>query len=53
MGHPFIDPELLIRMFLVGYCMGIGSERRLCKKACGLIGNKNKRVFNSNRNQPR
>lgn len=29
-GRPSIDPELLIRMLLVGYCMGIRSERRLC-----------------------
>ena len=26
---PSIDPELLIRMLLVGYCLGIRSERRL------------------------
>src|SRR5262249_57707718 len=29
-GRPSIDPELLIRMLLVGYCYGIRSERRLC-----------------------
>lgn len=29
-GRPSIDPELIIRMLLVGYCMGIRSERRLC-----------------------
>ena len=28
--RPSIVPELLIRMLLVGYCFGIGSERRLC-----------------------
>jgi hypothetical protein len=28
-GRPSIDPELLIRMLLVGYCFGIRSERRL------------------------
>ena len=28
MGRPSIDPELLIRMLLVGYCFGIRSERR-------------------------
>lgn len=28
-GRPSIDPELLIRMLLVGYCLGIRSERRL------------------------
>src|ERR1700731_207694 len=30
MGRPSIDPELLIRMLIVGYCFGIRSERRLC-----------------------
>jgi transposase len=29
-GRPSIDPELLIRMLVVGYCYGIRSERRLC-----------------------
>jgi transposase len=29
-GRPSIDPELMIRMLLVGYCYGIRSERRLC-----------------------
>ena len=29
-GRPSIDPELMLRMLLVGYCMGIRSERRLC-----------------------
>ena len=33
MGRPSIDPELLIRMLLVGYCFGIRSERRLCDEA--------------------
>ena len=27
-GRPSIDPELMIRMLLVGYCLGIRSERR-------------------------
>jgi transposase len=31
-GRPSIDPELLIRMLLVGYCCGIRSERRLCEE---------------------
>src|SRR5215831_2232342 len=30
-GRPSIDPELLIRMLVVGYCYGIRSERRLCE----------------------
>jgi transposase len=29
-GGPSIDPELMIRMLIVGYCFGIRSERRLC-----------------------
>jgi hypothetical protein len=31
-GRPSIDPELLIRMLLLGYCYGIRSERRLCEE---------------------
>jgi len=31
-GRPSIDPELTIRMLMVGYCMGIRSERRLCEE---------------------
>jgi transposase len=30
-GRPSIDPELMIRMLLVGYLYGIRSERRLCE----------------------
>ena len=30
MGRPSIDPELMIRMLIVGYSFGIRSERRLC-----------------------
>src|SRR5438046_6286644 len=32
MGRPSIDPELVIRMLIVGYCFGIRSERRLCEE---------------------
>ena len=32
-GRPSIDPELMIRMLLLGYAMGIRSERRLCEEA--------------------
>ena len=32
MGRPSIDPELMIRMLLEGYCFGIRSERRLCEE---------------------
>ena len=31
-GWPSIDPELLMRMLIVGYCYGIRSERRLCEE---------------------
>jgi transposase len=31
-GRPSIDPELMIRMLLIGYCMGIRSERQLCEE---------------------
>jgi transposase len=31
-GRPSIDPELMIRMLLVGYCYGLRSERRLCEE---------------------
>ena len=30
MGGASVDPELMIRMLIVGYCFGIRSERRLC-----------------------
>src|SRR5215207_8758006 len=29
-GRPSVDPELMMRMLVVGYCMGLRSERRLC-----------------------
>src|SRR6201997_5191480 len=31
-GRPSIDPDLMIRMLIVGYCFGIRSERRLCEE---------------------
>jgi transposase len=31
-GRPSSDPELMIRMLLIGYCLGIRSERRLCEE---------------------
>lgn len=30
LGRPSIDPELIVRMLVVGYVLGIRSERRLC-----------------------
>jgi transposase len=32
LGRPSIDPDLMIRMLVIGYCMGIRSERRLCEE---------------------
>ena len=31
-GCPSIDPELMIRMLLLGYCYSIRSDRRLCQE---------------------
>jgi transposase len=29
---PSVDPELIIRMLIIGYCLGLRSERRLCEE---------------------
>src|SRR3954447_14988814 len=31
-GRPSVDPELMIRMLIVGYCYGVRSERRLTQE---------------------
>jgi len=31
-GRPSVDPELMIRMLIIGYCLGVRSERRLCEE---------------------
>ena len=31
-GRPSVDPELMIRMLVIGYCFAIRSERRLCEE---------------------
>lgn len=31
-GRPSIDPELMMRMLIIGYCFGIRSARRLCEE---------------------
>lgn len=31
-GRPSVDPELMCRMLIIGYCYGIRSERRLCEE---------------------
>ena len=30
-GCPSVDPELMIRMMLLGYCYSVRSDRRLCQ----------------------
>ena len=37
-GWPSIDPEVFIRMLLIGYLYGITSERRLCEEVQMHIG---------------
>jgi transposase len=32
-GCPSVNPALLIRVLLVGYCYSIRSERRLCRRS--------------------
>ncbi|MGY3530802.1 MULTISPECIES: transposase [Bradyrhizobium] len=48
-GRPSIDPELMIRMLLIGYCFGIRSERRLCENRHGRFRQSDlfRRVFES------
>ncbi len=31
-GRPSIDPELMLRVLIVGYCYGLRSERQLCEE---------------------
>ena len=31
-GRPSVDPELMVRMLIVGYSFGLRSERRLCEE---------------------
>lgn len=31
-GRPSVDPELMLRMLIIGYCYGIRSERQLCEE---------------------
>jgi transposase len=37
-GRPSVDPELMVRMLLVGYLFGIKSERRLCEEVGMHVG---------------
>jgi hypothetical protein len=36
LGRPSIDPELMIRMLIIGYCFGIRSERRLSRRSTSI-----------------
>jgi transposase len=31
-GRPSIDPELMLRMLIIGYCYGVRFERKLCEE---------------------
>ena len=37
-GRPSVDPEVMLRMLLVGYLFGITSERRLCDEVQMHVG---------------
>jgi len=37
-GRPSVDPEILLRMLVIGYLYGITSERRLCEEVKMHIG---------------
>jgi transposase len=39
-GRPSIDPELMIRMLIVGYVFAIGSERALCRDTLTGLGDR-------------
>jgi hypothetical protein len=56
-GRPSIDPELMIRMLIVGYCYGIRFERKLCEEvelhliACASGGHSGRRLLSRPRPQ--
>ena len=37
-GRPSVDPDVMMRMLLVGYLFGITSERRLCDEVSMHLG---------------
>ena len=37
-GRPSVDPEVMMRMLLLGYLFGISSERRLCDEVGMHLG---------------
>ena len=54
-GRPSIDPEVLLRLLLVGYLYGITSERRLLEVQPGEppIGQMHAHVFRASGGRPR
>jgi len=58
-GRPSIDPELLIRMHLVGYCFGIRSEGSCARRwgftspTGGSVGSISTKRFPTTRRSPR
>ncbi|ESW65339.1 hypothetical protein X772_35500 [Mesorhizobium sp. LSJC280B00] len=37
LGRPSVDPELMIRMLLVGYCFGIRSEGGCARRSISIV----------------
>ncbi len=37
-GRPSVDPEMMVKMLLIGYLFGITSERRLCGEVAMHVG---------------
>ena len=37
-GRPSVDPELMIRMLIVGYCYGLRLERKLTQEGRAAFG---------------
>ena len=46
-GRPSIDPELMLRMLIVGYCYGIRFERRLSRRSPRIQFQQSKRSARS------
>jgi hypothetical protein len=46
-GRPSIDPELMIRMLIVGHCHGIRFERKLCEEVKLHLGSTGSAASNS------
>src|SRR3954469_5360366 len=58
-GRPSVDPELMMRMLIVGYCYGLRSERKLCEEVTlhspigGSAGSISTTPFPTTRRSPR